>query len=463
MPERKRTCDRERNPGQDADDKDDGELDMVMALTDKLKQSRLGKACARLKTDRKGGVYTLTAVMMPAVLGFSALGVDVSLWYLMRREIQTVADNAAIAGAYMAAAEATEQEILAAAVEDAGFNDFDVSASGKTIKVNKPPLNGAFAGDPGYVEVLVTSVAQSHFISAVLGEEVTVAARAVGGPTQAGEYCIVALDQTANDALNIAGTADVTAECGAVSNSSSSSAINIQGNATLTAGSAQAYGDISISGNASLTTDNPYHSLAQRVSDPLGPEGMDLQMPPSGSCDHNNMRAKNTVTLSPGRYCGGLTFQNANATLQPGTYIIDGGDLSSNGTSTITGDGVTFILTGDTSSDVGNVDFAGGTTSDLTAPSSGSYAGVLFFQDPNASTSGTNRVIGGSSMALDGIMYFPTREMLFTGGSGADAGCMMIVARIVSFQGNGYMSHDKERCEDLNISELTQFRIRLVE
>lgn len=423
----------------------------------------MGKACARFKGDRKGGVYTLTAVMMPAILGFSALGVDASLWYLMRREIQTVADNAAIAGAYMAAANATEQEILAAAASDAGYNDFDTSESGKNIVVNKPPLSGAYAGDPGYVEVQVTSVAVSHFIAAVLGEQITVSARAVGGPTQAGKYCIIALEETANDALNISGTADVVAECGAVSNSSSASSINIQGNATLTAGSAQAYGDIQITGNATLTTDNPYHALAQRVSDPLGPEGMNLQMPPSGSCDHNNMRANGNTTLSPGRYCGGLTVQNGNVTLQPGTYIIDGGDLVARGTSTIIGDGVTFILTGSSSGNVGDVDFAGGTVTDLVAPGSGPYAGVLFYQDPIADSSGTNRITGGSTMSLDGIIYFPSREILFTGGSGAVDSCMMIVARLVSFEGNGYLGHDEDRCNDLNISQLTQFRIKLVE
>jgi hypothetical protein len=449
------------NPGQNADDKEDGELDMVMALTDKIKHSRLGKACARLKADRKGGVYTLTAVMMPAVLGFSALGVDASLWYLDRRELQTVADNASVAAMYVAYDQATQSEIEGAAKADAGKNDFVVGGT-NVMKVNHPPLKGAYAGDTKFVEVVTRAPANVHFIGAFFNSPVTIESRAVAGAVSVGEHCIIALDNYANRALRFDGTANVVVDCGAASNSNSDEAMYLGGTVSLTAAAAQAFGDIAISNNATLTSSQPLQALSQRVDDPYA----GLSLPPSGTCDFNNLSLNSgTVTLSPGRYCGGMKFNSTNVTFEPGTYIIDSGNFDVVGSSNLVGEDVTFILTSDTPNNIGTVKIAGDASADLVAPSSGDYAGVLFYQDGDVSTSPNKSGIftGGSDMILEGAIYFPNQEISWTGGSSADPACLQIIGNTVSFSGTGHIGSDSSRCDDLNVKKIAQVRIRVVE
>lgn len=426
--------------------------------------SRVGAVRRRLQRlwrDRRGSMMVLGALVMPAILGFSAMGVDATLWYLQRRELQSIADAAAVA-ATIAAANDMDADAYAAAQTDAARNDFALGSKGRQLTVNSPPASGAYAGESGYVEVIVQQQADLYFVSSFVDGPVNIAARAVGGAVDVGEHCIIGLDHSLDKTVEFTGTADVYVECGVASNSSSNQSIYLGGTAELTADPAQAYGDIYIHGNATLTTQHPLQSLSQRVADPYG----DLSVPTSVSsmsCTANRMNARGTVTLSPGKYCNGLGVTNGTVTFQPGTYYIDGGDFDVKGTSTLTGNGVTFVLTGDTSAKVGTLKVAGGTVANLSAATSGDYAGVLIYQDGKATALNSNTVLGGSSMEMKGALYFPNGDIKFSGGSGSQPACLQIIARKVTFQGNGYVSNDATNCENLNVKKIAQIRVRLVE
>jgi len=387
-------------------------------------QKHLRPALARLFADRRGSMIVLTALMMPVVMGFSALGVDATAWYMQRRSLQTIADAAAIAAAYHAVGNAGQAEIRAAAAEDALRNGYATGTQNRLI-VHSPPQTGAYAGRPGLVEIVADSDAKLYFVSAFLDRPVAVAARAVAGGVAVGEHCVVALDHNADRALEFSGTANVSLDCGVASNSSSLQSIYVGGNASLTADPAQAFGDIEVSGNARLNTKHPPQPYSQRVTDPYGPEGRDLQLPPKRSCDANKLKPSSGAVLSPGRYCGGLQI-NKDVSFKPGVYELYDGDLRVNGNAQLTGDGVTFILNGSSANKIGTVKINGGAKADLTAAATGPYAGVLFFQSPAASTASnlSNDFLGGASMRLDGALYFPNQEVKFSGGAGSDPACL---------------------------------------
>ena len=86
------------------------------------------------------------------------------------------------------------------------------------------------------------------------------------------------------------------------------------------------------------------------------------------------------ATVSGGAQSGNVN-SNQTRTLNPGTYVIDGGDLSIGSQARVTGNGVTFILTSKTAANnpnsIGQIKMNGGATLNLTAPSSGTYQGVL--------------------------------------------------------------------------------------
>jgi hypothetical protein len=53
----------------------------------------------RIKSDQRGQVFAFTAISMVALLGMSAFVLDVGAWFRADRQIQSVADAAALAGA----------------------------------------------------------------------------------------------------------------------------------------------------------------------------------------------------------------------------------------------------------------------------------------------------------------------------------------------------------------------------
>src|SRR3546814_12559781 len=52
--------------------------------------------CGRILGDQRGAIAVITALALPVLLGFAALGVDVAGWYAQARAIQTAADAAAL-------------------------------------------------------------------------------------------------------------------------------------------------------------------------------------------------------------------------------------------------------------------------------------------------------------------------------------------------------------------------------
>jgi hypothetical protein len=77
---------------------------------------------------------------------------------------------------------------------------------------------------------------------------------------------------------------------------------------------------------------------------------------------------------------------------------------------TVTGSGVTFYFTNGAT-----LSMAGTPTVNFTAPSSGQYAGILFYQDPN-DTAGPV-ITGTPSNSYDGVLYFPKANVTFQGNS----------------------------------------------
>src|SRR5437879_3574645 len=58
------------------------------------------QAASRGTTSRRGMVLVLVAVLLPVVVGTMALALDGGVLYLQRRQAQSVADAAALAGGY---------------------------------------------------------------------------------------------------------------------------------------------------------------------------------------------------------------------------------------------------------------------------------------------------------------------------------------------------------------------------
>ena len=433
--------------------------------------------------NRSGSAIAWTAISLPIVFGAAGMGVDATLWYMDKRIVQNAADSAAVAATHVLSGGGDDAAIKAAAEAEVEAQGFDITTAGAVI-VNNPPAFGPTVGtvgaDTSYVEVIINH-RREMYLAGVLSEQgsVGIQGRAVGGIQVFGNHCVVALDETMDAAIEFKGTANATIDCGVASNSNSEKAISITGTAYLDADPAQAYGDVYVSSNATLVSDQPVQSLSQRVPDPYGPEGQNLQVPANytsmppygGSCNINTVEQISDFRVLDYtvKYCGGLKF-NAGAIVifDPGIYVIEAGDFVVNGSATLNGTEVTFILTAVDPADIGGVSMNGDAQVNLSAITTGPFSGILFYQDQRAPSMQGNNLIestfnGSAAINLLGAMYFPKQEVVFSGGVSGSAGCLQIVAKKVTFSGTSFIQNSDAVCQSIGVAAMDQSRVVITE
>jgi hypothetical protein len=144
----------------------------------------------------------------------------------------------------------------------------------------------------------------------------------------------------------------------------------------------------------------------------------------------------NAVLYPDAAYCGGITVGPlANVTFMPGTYVIRSvgplGGITFSLLSTVTGTGVTFYNYGPN----GGINFVASSITlghlTLTAPTSGTYAGILFFQDPGDTAAAI--IVANSSLntTLTGAYYLPTATV--TCAVSGSSTYNIIVAKDINF------------------------------
>ena len=167
-----------------------------------------------------------------------------------------------------------------------------------------------------------------------------------------------------------------------------------------------------------------------------------------GSCDYTDyfVGDDDVVDLPPGVYCGGITVDsNATVNFEEGNYVIQDGPLEVLSNGTINGPGTGFYLTGDDST----IFFDSNSTINLSAPTSGDLAGVVFYQDRESD--GTHRIDSNSVTKIEGVMYFPNGDFVSDSNSsisGIDSPCTMLFAQNIELNSNASfdLSWDLEEC-----------------
>ena len=388
---------------------------------------RLGK--------RRGYVILSTAFVFVVLMGFAGLAIDVGFMQYTKRRMQAAADSGAMAGALEMRMQASPNADVSAPVrQDVATNGFTDGLNAVTVAVNSPPTAGTYAGRPRYVEVVVRRPVPTFFMRALNWNQVRVTARAVGGPATP-PNCIYALNPTAAGSFKVWGSAGVSTSCGVLVNSSSPSAIQIGNAACMNATSYGVVGGYSSSGGCGLTPAPTTGIVPFR--DPLE----HIQPPVAGPCDYNKFKTNSDATLSPGVYCGGITVNGGTVRFNPGTYILMGGGMKVTGGSSLIGSEVMFYNTGGAGSAYDSININGGGVLDLSAPTTGPYESILFYQDRVAGAGSINVITGDTNTRLVGTLYFPTSTIKFTGNT-ASTMYTTIIGDMVEFTGNSHVNNN---------------------
>ena len=411
----------------------------------------------RLLRNQSGVVSITTALTLPLLVGFAALGIEVTEWYAQARSIQAAADDAALSTA-VAYAQGNTSGYAQEGTSVASSDGYTNGVNGVTVTVNMPPVTGSEVGNANAVQVdivtPITPLLASMFVSAfnVTGNGVAI----VGGPNNSSNGCVLALNSANTTGATLNGTTSITlSHCAFDVNATSPTAsLVMNGNSSLTAENVNLGGGEQISSNSTLIATDGVKLFQPPAKDPYATR----QIPSFSGCGQSSSTLKihKDTTLQQGVYCGGIDITGGTVTFSPGIYILNQGDFDVDGNATVIGTGgVTIILTTSSTdfTTVGNVIINGGATINLVAPNSGPTAGIAIWQDRRAPDSGSDKLNGGSTMQVTGAIYLPSESVTYSGGQASnDNGCTQLIALNITFTGNSQLGNN---CSGSGVTSIT--------
>lgn len=422
------------------------------------------KAFKKLWNDKRGNALIIAGAALPLIVGSAGLATDTIQWTLWKRQLQRAADSAALAGVYDRIANDSSTANVPNAVDD----DLDRhDHTNITLAAGYPQVDYP-SGTNWTVPVRVTLALQKElgFSSLFLSAAPTITARATAATVATGVYCVVSLVDTSATGIKSTGNGNLNLGCGMITNSTSLTAAIATGSSTVDATPVAAVGDIQDSDNWGGAELLPF---TVKQTDPYE----DVNPPPFTPCSGDNASkitvgsnvTDNSRADASGVICAKDISINGTADLGSATYVVDGGNFSAGAQSHITCDGCTIILTSsDTSTTppIGTVTINGGAEIDMSAPTSGTFDGILFYQDRRApeSTTIVNKINGNSDSLMEGAFYFPKQQLQINGTAGLNFNCAQFVSYVVEFAGNGSINNT---CDDgYGDNEIMGRHVRLV-
>jgi len=368
---------------------------------------------------------TFALAVIP-VVGLVGAAVDYSAANNARTNLQIALDAALLAGAKDGSANWTT----------AALNSFNANLNAKLATNVNPTFQltstRAYTGR-------VTATVASNFLGVlgIAGINIGVSGTATVPPSTGGYYCVIALNRTAQAALQLTGNASITInapKCVIQVNSSNSRAVDMNGNTYIRSVENCFVGGVSTVGNSSLSP--APDASCKPIPDPFA----NYPRPSVGACDYNDYKlsGNKTVTLQPGVYCGGMNFSGpVDVTFAPGLYVIKDGVISETG-GTFTGNGVSFFLTGYNTS----LQLSGQANWHLVAAATGPLPGFAIFLDPDGPSGlagSFSSLSGQSELYFEGIVYLPTQEVTVSGTASAFAPSpyTSYIGDTLRFVGNG--------------------------
>jgi Flp pilus assembly protein TadG len=390
---------------------------------------------SRFLADQHGGVAPIFALGLIPMIGLAGAAIDYSRANVARTALQATLDATTL----MIAKDAQlipPNQVAARATElfNASFGRDDV----QSLQVNAT-INTGTGGTT--VTATAGGSVPTTFMQVLGRTAMDIGARASVVTANDGLGCVLSLSPHASGAATAQGTTSVKLNgCSLYDNSDDASALTVGGSATVSADFVGVVGGIGSS--TGITTVNGLRTRISPVADPYA----DVPMPSYSGCDQRNFNAKNTVTINPGVYCGGMGV-NANAvlTLNPGMYILDGGGLTINGGATVNGTGVTLVFTSSSGRDWASVTINGNANVNLTPMTYGPTRGIVIFADRNTPQGTSFKFNGGANQYFAGAIYVPTGAINFAGGADTATTCTQVIGDTVTFVGNSNLAIDCSR------------------
>ena len=371
-------------------------------------------------STERGQALILIAFIAIALFAITGLAIDGSAKYSDRRHAQNAADAAVLAGslANLRGDPDWELDALDRAFEN-GYDDDHVTNEVEVYTCDDPDADcGPYAGDPLYVQVVITSHIDTTFARVIGFNQLhnTVESIAMSQEGYEGELyggaAIIGLAPDECKTIWLSGSALVNVTGGGIfSNSSEDCGVTIQGGSGF---------DIDMDGRidmvASAYTKNGNPDLS-KIDGGLHGNAAPYEYPPPAAmlpkytCDwtYANFPPSGVTNLDPGTYCVTNRFK------------INKGD-------TLNGNGVTIVM------ESGDIDWNGQATINLSAPTSGDLAGMLIYAP--MSNDETMTFNGNASSNLTGTIFMPAADLRYNGTGNLNPSHVQIIGYTVDITGS---------------------------
>jgi hypothetical protein len=291
-------------------------------------------------------------LLFPGLIGFGALGAETGLWYTIKLWNQSSADAAAISAAYEVIDGKTSitSRLTAAASEAAMQNGY----TGTTPAVVYPYTDSVVGNG---VAVTLQKTQGALFASLSL-PCVTVTSKSVAVTKVLNNPCILALAADGTGVEVVSSSSLNVPNCSVAANSTSKSAIELQdGTSSIAAATLVTEGEISVAGNPIDPAAPPSEFIlssrpmigAPAINDPYASTLTHAFLTsniPATRVNRGIWNDPTPTTLTPALYAKGMSFgPNAVIDLTPGVYYVANDDFSVASGATVSGAGVTIILT----------------------------------------------------------------------------------------------------------------------
>lgn len=313
---------------------------------------------------------------------------------VVRGALQNAIDAAVLAGA---AGDNSQSE--AAIVFAAQIADIEGDIGTPTFSVND---DGQFVGK-------IDATVKNYFLPVIGISQFAVSAGAVAAPSEgSNKVCLLVTDPRSSNALIVNNNVTLTApdcEIDVLSTGTNAAYIN--------SGGTMSVANLCIASNSATINGTKPENLTLGCTTASDPFAGTLPTPTVGNCDYSwGNYSGGTVTLSPGVYCGLNFYNSPKVTFRPGLYIIKGGNWNFS-SGTFSGAGVTFYFADSSTWQVNK-----GVSMTFSAPTSGTYSGILMYEPSGLSNSYANI---NANHAWSGLIYLPSRIATFTYGSSVEA------------------------------------------
>lgn len=396
---------------------------------------RIAALVARFRHDRSGSYVTIVGLLSPVLIGCCGLATEGGLWLYEHQTLQGAADSAALSAATLYRLN-TSKDLNVQADGIVASYGYSAGTNGTTVMVNRPPSSGTYAFNDKAVEVIV-SILQPRLLTSIYSSApVTITGRAVAVAGDNGDGCVLSLNALVSGSTTSQGSSSIDLNgCSVYDNSANGTALINGGSATIAAASVNVVGGLS--GGGGITTTSGVNQGVSPATDPYA----DVTPPAFSGCNSNNLSIKTTQTINPGVYCNGLQLNaGADVTMNPGIYYMDRGSLQINGSASLSGTGVTIVFTSSTGSNYASATINGGATVNLTAPTTGTMAGIVLYGDRNMPTSTTFKLNGGSNQIFGGAVYLPDGAITYAGGASGGTNCTQLIGDTIGFTGNANLA-----------------------